>query len=151
MAKYSSECFYKRLLRNDTLFSEFCFSPLLLSLSPFPVYQAALADNSIVQWIAYNFHRDVVERWKQHQIHSEKIRFKWEFAHLIRCLHDPTGWTNVYTVKLLIQPVGTIVEWTFTWHNCWCNCWTNYRPDSWTNTRRCDNQSSRVLINRRIR
>ena len=44
----------------------------------------------------------------------------------MRRLHDPTGrpdyrpvyrpdsWTNVYTVKLFFQPVGTIVEGTFT-------------------------------------
>ena len=50
-------------------------------------------------------------------------------SRLMRRLHDPTGWTNcranyrpdswtsVYTVKLLIQLVGTIVEWTFTRSN----------------------------------
>ena len=50
------------------------------------------------------------------------VLFSGEPSRLMQHLHDPTGrpdyrpdsWTNVYTVKLSIQPVLTIVEWTYT-------------------------------------
>ena len=66
----------------------------------------------------------------------------------------PTVGRTFILLNCFIQPVGRIVELTFTWLNCWCNCWTNYWPDSWMNSCRCGNQNvipPCVLINRHRR